>query len=223
MMTLNDNILLKDLDWYENCIYKIEYVKFEVKELKKKERLNAYDQIKINTLLNVLNSPLEYAALQFYKKGNYGSNIPARKENSDDDEYRQKMKRRFKQEIDNELFNIFNNLIQNPYYKDLHKMNNDEKHDFINRHNKKVTKNTELAIYGGVVISNFTSVQNVNYDNYEKESIKSDIEPLYTTGEIYKEEFIFTMNNREVFQFLNDLILMVEKFVEDIKGYLSKK
>ena len=43
---------LKDLDWYENCIYKIEYVKYEIELLKRKERLNAYDQLKINTLLH---------------------------------------------------------------------------------------------------------------------------------------------------------------------------
>ncbi|MBH4609150.1 hypothetical protein I6B67_12150, partial [Staphylococcus aureus] len=45
-MEINENILLKDLDWYENSICKIEYVKFEVSELKIKERLNVYDQIK---------------------------------------------------------------------------------------------------------------------------------------------------------------------------------
>ena len=30
MKKLEDDVLLKDLDWYENCIYKIEYVNMKL-------------------------------------------------------------------------------------------------------------------------------------------------------------------------------------------------
>ncbi|HHO5063440.1 TPA: hypothetical protein ACRU8R_002749 [Staphylococcus aureus] len=214
-MEINENILLKDLDWYENSICKIEYVKFEVSELKIKERLNVYDQIKINTLLYALSSSLEYAAGQFYKKRNFGSNIPNRNENSDDVSYRKKIEKFFEQRIDEELFNIFNDLIQNPYYKELKKMNNDEKHNFINLKHKIMTQTTETL---------YKSNENIyNYSESEHEHVINMYPTTHpTTEKYYNEAFTFTMNNREVFQFLNDLILMVEKFVEDIKDFLSK-
>ena len=39
MKKLEDDVLLKDLDWYENCIYKIEYVKYDIELLKKKREI----------------------------------------------------------------------------------------------------------------------------------------------------------------------------------------
>lgn len=39
MKKLEDDVLLKDLDWYENYIYKIEYVKYEIELLKKKREI----------------------------------------------------------------------------------------------------------------------------------------------------------------------------------------
>lgn len=158
MIKLNDDVLLKDLDWYENCICKIEYVKYEIELLKKKERLNAYDQLKINTLLHTLNSPLEYALSQFYKKENFGSNVPNNKNNLDDAAYKKKIEDKFRHTIDYKLFNIIKSLTQNDLYQNLNDMNNNEKHNFINKHSKYVTRTTEFATYpNGIIIKDFTS------------------------------------------------------------------
>lgn len=224
MIKLNDDVLLKDLDWYENCICKIEYVKYEIELLKKKERLNAYDQLKINTLLHTLNSPLEYALSQFYKKENFDSNVPNNKNNLDDAAYKKKIEDKFRHTIDYKLFNIIKSLTQNDLYQNLNDMNNNEKHNFINKHSKYVTRTTEFATYpNGIIIKDFTSTQKVDYGENLNESIKSDVEPIYHSGEHYEEEYIFIENGMEVFRFLRDVTSMVTDFVENIKQYLDEK
>lgn len=55
------------------------------------------------------------------------------------------------------------------------------------------------------------------------ESIKSDVEPIYHSGEHYEEEYIFIENGMEVFRFLRDVTSMVTDFVENIKQYLDEK
>ena len=82
-------------------------------------------------------------------------------------------------------------------------MNNNEKHNFINKHSKYVTRTTERATYpNGIIIKDFTSTQKVDYGENLNESIKSDVEPIYHSGEHYEEEYIFIENGMEVFRFL---------------------
>ncbi|HGO1808142.1 TPA: hypothetical protein ACU2I5_000362 [Staphylococcus aureus] len=122
---------------------------------------------------------------QFYKKENFASNIPNRNENSDEVSYR----------------------------KQIEKMNNDEKHNFINLKHKIMTQTTETLYKSNKKIYNYIDSEHVI-------NVYPTTHP--TTEKYYNEAFTFTMNNREVFQFLNDIILMVEKFVEDVKDFLSK-
>ena len=52
-------------------------------------------------------------------------------------------------------------------------MNNNEKHNFINKHSKYVTRTTERATYpNGIIIKDFTSTQKVDYGENLNESIK---------------------------------------------------
>ncbi|WP_115211124.1 hypothetical protein [Staphylococcus aureus] len=92
-------------------------------------------------------------------------------------------------------------------------MNNDEKHNFINLKQKIMTQTTETLYKSNEKIYNYIESEHV-INVYPTTHL--------TTEKFYNEAFTFTMNNREVFQFLNDLILMVEKFVEDVKDFLSK-
>lgn len=103
-------------------------------------------------------------------------------------------------------------------------MNNNEKHNFINKHSKYVTRTTERATYpNGIIIKDFTSTQKVDYGENLNESIKSDVEPIYHSGEHYEEEYIFIENGMEVFRFLGDVTSLVTDFVENIKQYLDEK
>lgn len=61
-------ILFKDLDWYQQCIYKMEYFLKEIEILKQKRSFELFDQIRLNTLLNIIKSPMEYATLALTKK-----------------------------------------------------------------------------------------------------------------------------------------------------------
>ncbi|UVJ06560.1 hypothetical protein [Staphylococcus aureus] len=92
-------------------------------------------------------------------------------------------------------------------------MNNDEKHNFINLKHNIMTQTTETLYKSNEKIYNYSDSEHVI-------NVYPTTQP--TTEKYYNEEFTFTMNNREVFQFLNDIILMVEKFVEDVKDFLSK-
>lgn len=62
-------ILLKEADWFRQSVYKLDYVLMEIDFLKSVQKHSVYDQIRINTLLNLLKSPMEYAvqALTHFK------------------------------------------------------------------------------------------------------------------------------------------------------------
>ncbi|MDW4058628.1 hypothetical protein QI253_11040 [Staphylococcus saprophyticus] len=216
-------ILFKDLDWYQQCIYKMEYFLKEIEILKQKESFELFDQIRLNTLLNIIKSPMEYATLALTKSVSNKSNafVPFRKNNFDDKNFRKIIKEKIGY-VDDDIFSIYNRLFVDDLYKQFNDMHNYEKHTQINTHIEYITENTGyMELPGNIIINNITNVRRkesnqniVTWDDREIDITKNE-------GYTYEEELYFEYNNREVFSFLDEVYHMVNNFVLDIKEYIE--
>ncbi|WP_145435317.1 hypothetical protein [Staphylococcus hominis] len=219
-------MFLKDADWYKNCQLKLDYVKNEKEELKRKkenEKLDVYDEIKINTWLNILKSPMEYATYELTKRTckKTTSFIPFRKSQYTDKQYRNKIRTKFDY-VNNSIFNIMNELFKTNLYEEFNNMHNIEKHQYINVHHKKVTEKVdEIVLPGNNKIVSPTFIGNGENSNVIINDEELDITKL--DGYEYEEKYYFIENNREVFNFIEEVIRMVENFVESINYYLNNR
>lgn len=182
-------IKLENADWYQNCNFKIEYVDIEKSELQKKEKLNVYDQIKINTLLNILKSPMEYATYELSNKfGKSNSFIPFRKKGTTNNKYKEHLKNNIGH-VDETIYNIFNNLFESSLYETFNTMHNDEKHIKINVHYKEITQTTECAVYpNNIVLNNIKVVGDMSSGIAIN---GKEVDLSQSTGYHYEEEYFF--------------------------------
>lgn len=218
-------ILFKDLDWYQQSIYKLEYFLKEIELLKQKTNFGMFDHIRLNALLNIVKSPMEYAILALTKNVSNKSNayVPFRKTYFDDKKFRQIIKEKIGY-VDNDIFSIYNKLFENNLYTSFNNMQNDEKHSHINVHNKYVTENTGNIEYpGGIVIKNNIIVREFGTDQKGLVYNNEESDLSQNEGYTYEEELYFEYNNREVFSFLDEVYHMVNNFVIDIKDYIEKR
>lgn len=220
---------LVDVDWYEHCQYKFKYVDREVGELKNKEKLDIYDEIKLNTLLNVLKSPMDYANLELAKlftdKPSPRVIIPFREKNYTDERFKNEIKKQLKIKnniVDQEMFEIFDELFKDKTYKIFNTMQNIEKHAYINSHHNELKRTTEFSFYN-VNNSEIDSFAKGEDSKVVKMSNKSNDSSKFQ-GNYYKEIYYFYYEEEkvdEVFGFLNKVENMAKKFVEDIKNYID--
>ncbi|MDP4447527.1 hypothetical protein [Staphylococcus hyicus] len=218
---------LFDANWYEKCQYKFEYVNREVKELKNKEKLDIYDEIKLNTLLNVLKSPMDYAYLELVKtigKINIDEtsknklSIPFRPQKYTDGDFKKRIICKVGC-VNKEIFKIFNKLFEDKTYEIFNNMQNDEKHNHINTHYIEVSHKTEFSFYNDSVseIDSITGEEDQNVVKMSKGS--SNLQEHY-----YEENYYFYYKDKkvgEVFSFLNKVENMAKEFVEGIKVYID--
>lgn len=217
--------LLKDLDWEQQCICKLEYFLNEIKYLEQKSNFDIYDQIRINTLLNILKSPMEYATLTLtkYVSKKQRAFLPFRKDYFNDKDFRNHIKEKIGY-VDDDIFTIYNNLFKNDLYKVFNDMQNYEKHSHINVHNQYVTENTGTIEYpGGIIIKDNVIVRKLGTDQKGLVYNNEESDLSQNKGYSYEEELYFEYNNREVFSFLDDVYHMVYKFIADIKEYIEKR
>lgn len=216
-------ILFKDLDWYQQCIYKMEYFLKEIEILKQKESFDLFDQIRLNTLLNIIKSPMEYATLALTKSVSNKSNafVPFRKNDFDDKNFRKIIKEKIGY-VDDDIFSIYNRLFVDDLYKQFNDMQNYEKHSHINVHNQYVTENTGTIEYpGGIIIKDNVIVRKLGTDQKGLVYNNEESDLSQNKGYTYEEELYFEYNNREVFSFLDEVYHMVNNFVLDIKEYIE--
>lgn len=211
---------LNEGDWYQNCIYKIKYVEREIELLREKEKLDMYDEIKINTLLNVLKSPMEYATRELSNKfGKNSAFIPFRKSEYTDQKYRNILKEKIGY-VDNKIYNIYNELFNDTLYQTFNNMHNSEKHVEIGKHRKEVTHTTEFSVYPNNII-----VQNLSIKGPEGfNPISINEKKVDLTDYHYEEKYYFLYENdidEEVFSFLNKVKKMVVKFIDEINLYIQ--
>ena len=60
---------IQDLDWFEHSIIKLELALEEIETLEMKRDFNIKDQVKINTILGYLRSPIDYAITEIHRRG----------------------------------------------------------------------------------------------------------------------------------------------------------
>lgn len=219
---------LFDANWYEKCQYKFEYVNREVKELKNKEKLDIYDEIKLNTLLNVLKSPMEYAhralAIFFGESSESIIKFPIWKENETEGEFKKKIKKpkKLKKQIEcenSDILEIYKKLFKDNTCEIFNDMQNDEKHNDINTHYIEIRNTTIFSLYNDSVseIDSITGLEDPNIVKMSKGS--SNLQEHY-----YEKKYYFYYKGEkidEVFTFLNKIEGMAKEFVEDIKNYIA--
>lgn len=216
-------ILFKDLDWYQQCIYKMKYFSKEIEILKQKESFELFDQIRLNTLLNIIKSPMEYATLALTKSVSNKRNafVPFRKTYFDDKKFRKIIKEKLGY-VDDDIFSIYNRLFVDDLYKQFNDMHNYEKHTQINTHIEYITENTGYMEFPGNIIINNSIIKRAK--GSEQKGVtwnEENIDISENEGYTYKEELYFEYNDKEVFSFLDDVYHMVYKFVTDIKEYIE--
>lgn len=218
-------ILFKDLDWYQQCIYKMKYFSKEIETLKQKKSFDLFDQIKVNTLLSIIKSPMEYATLALTKSvsnKNYAY-VPFRKTYFDDEKFRKVIKEKIGY-VNDEIFFIFNKLFVDELYKQFNDMQNDEKHSNINTHIVYVTENTGYIEFPGNIIIKDSVIKRIK--GSEQKGVtwnEENVDLSKNEGYTYEEELYFEYNNREVFSFLDEVYHMVNNFVLYIKEYIDSR
>lgn len=218
---------LKDLDFLEQSVQKLEFCLIHIDNLKNKEELDMNDQIMINLLLNVFKSSMEYSIQSIRKcnkvSKNKSSNIPNKKEAKTIEEFYETLNERFGVNDENGR-SVFDNLFLTNTYSHFNKMQNDEKHVRINTHIEHITENTGyINLPGNINIGDNTITRTKEGDS---KGVVLDGEELNLTqnkGYSYDEQIYFEYNNREVFEFLEEVFDLVNNFVIDIKEYIKNK
>lgn len=215
-------ILLKDADWYQQSIYKLDYVLMEIEFLKSVRKLSVYEQIRVNTLLNILKTPMEYAiqALTRFKGITTTSSIPHKQKHHTEEKYKHHIQKKFGW-VDESILTILNKLFENDLYESFNNMQNSEKHSHINIQVKTISKDIGYTKQNNIIMQDIKVIGNEdNIDNLIKFNDK-EIDWSRVEGYDYNEILYFEYNNREVFSFLDDVYQMVNNFVIDIKEYID--
>ncbi len=218
-------ISFNELNWYEQCTYKMEYFLREIKYLKQKDVIDTYDQIRLNTLLNIIKTPMEYATLALSKVVGKQKNafIPFRKPYMDDKKYKKEINKKFGY-VDEKIFNIYNKLFENGLYKQLNDMHNNEKHASINDHLEYITENTGVMTLPGEIFIGNNTISRCKNDESKGVVLNGDeLDLSQNDGYSYDEKIYFEYNNKEVFEFLYEVFELVNNFVIDIKEYIDNK
>ncbi|RIN05667.1 hypothetical protein BU092_04935, partial [Staphylococcus warneri] len=175
---------------------------------------------------NVYKSVMEYSIQRIKKHNNVSKNkkpyIPNKKEMKSIETFYNLLNERFGVN-DNRGREIFDSLFYTETYNEFNKMQNNEKHSMINVQFKNITKGIGYTEQKGVIIKDVSiSGHEDNVDTLiMPNSRKIDFSKVKDYS--YKEEIYFEYNNREVFEFLDDVYQMVNNFVIDIREYIDKR
>lgn len=217
---------LKDLDFHEQSVQKLEFCLIHIDKLKNKEKLDMNDQIMINLLLNVFKSSMEYSIQYLRRFNNVAkkrlSYIPNKKEIKSIEKYYELLNQNFG--VDDDIGKkIFDDLFVTNSYNQFNNMQNKEKHAQINTHKKTITKSIGYTEQNGITIENVDIIG--NEDSIDNNILVNDEKINYENveGYSYEEIVYFEYNNREVFEFLYEVFELVNNFVIDIKEYIDSK
>ncbi|HBY82668.1 hypothetical protein [Staphylococcus sp.] len=216
--------ILKNLSLYEQSIQKLEFCLFHMDYLKNKEELDLNDQIMINLLLNVFKSSMEYSLQNLKLSNNISKNkkvyIPNKMELKSVVKFYEILNERFGIN-DKKGREIFDNLFSRGTYIQFNSMQNKEKHTRINIQTKNITKGIGYSEQNGLTIKGVSITgKEDNVDNLIMVN-NNQIDYDKVKGYSYEEEIYFEYNNREVFEFLDEVYQMVNNFVININEYIE--
>lgn len=218
---------LKDLNLHEQSLQKLEFCLFHIDNLNKKEVLDMNDQIMINLLLNVFKSSMEYS-IQYLRSYNQISKsekqyILNKEEFKNMERYYELLEQRFGVD-DKKGRDIFDALFEANTYNQFNKMQNDEKHAQINKHEDYIIENIgNINLPGDITIANSTIIRSKDSESKGMVIDEEELDLSGTEGYSYDEAIYFEYNNREVFEFLYEVFELVNNFVLDIKEYIDNK
>lgn len=208
-------------NWYEDAIDKLDYADYKINALKyniENNNINSNHLThEVNNIIAMIRSPLDYFAK--YSAKNIGSkaqipNFPFGNNITDFDKRYDKnicinneeLKKHF------EKVQLYNGCT---WLYELNKMNNNEKHQKIN----KTIKNTKVDVgffqHNGVTLNNvsFINVDTPIVENLNGVSQEVDL----SNARGYKKEttYTFEFNKRDVFMFLKECYSSTLSFIEE--------
>lgn len=215
---------LKDLNWFEQCIVKLEVAEEAIENMRKLKVFTFHDQVKVNIILNLLKAPMDYCMKETAKKYRNirkRAYIPVRNEKENIEKFKQRVQNEF-EVIDPSMVELFVSIQDfdgNAWYREFNKMNNDEKHSNIVYHLKTITENNGVLQYNDglteIDISNNITVYDEG-SSVPTVEINGKIIPLNEgIGGSKEEDLRFEHNNEEVFDFLREVLINVNEFVLD--------
>lgn len=216
-------------DWYSDAMHKLDYAMYKINKLSSDIengdlKNNNFIINEINDILGNIRAPLDYFAKYIGKEVGEKAKRPAFPLATGEVDFINKyvsginidnndLKNRFKQ------VQKYNGVT---WLYDLNKMNNNEKHQEINRQEVKIEENVPYMNIGGNHFHNITfsgNGKNVVIRNGDEER-EVDISkfPGYKKNYIY----IFNFNNREVFECLREFHENAYRFIEEGKSIIER-
>lgn len=215
-------------DWYNDAMHKLDYAKYKIDKLSddienNELRNNKFITNEINDILGNIRSPLDYFAKYIGKEIGKKAKRPAFPLGTSEVDFINKYVSGINIDNDNlrEHFKKVQKYKGVSWLYDLNKMNNNEKHQEINRQEVKIEEHVPYMNIGGnhfygttfsgnsrnVVISNGNDEHEVDISKF----------PGYEKKYIY----IFKLNNREVFECLKEFHSNTYRFIEEGKSIIE--
>lgn len=215
-------------DWYKDALHKLDYAKYKIDQLSSEVEISTAINKKfitneINDILGNIRAPLDYFAKYIGKEVGKKAKNPAFPLATGELDFTNKYVAGIN--IDNtDLKNHFKSVQSYSGVKwmyELNKMNNNEKHQEINRQEVKVEENVPYMNIGGNHFINNTFSNNDKNVVIISDDKEYEVDISKVPG--YKKKFIyiFKYNNREVFECLSDFRVNALKFIEEGKNIIK--
>lgn len=212
---------LNELSWFEQCIVKLDVAQDSIHQLESQKVFDVHDQVKVNMILGLLKSPIDYSinAIQSkYGREKKKAYVPYLKENQSYESFKVKLLNELGTDSDEALQLILSvqEIEGIQWYSQLNEMNNTEKHNSITLHKKRIIENSgHLILPGNNIISN--NIFEYSEDSNSRQIVIDGESIDFTSAEGYsREEFLtFDFNGEPVFDFLNLSLNKVNDFIID--------
>ena len=220
---------LEELNWFEQCVVKLEVAQEMIEILEAKEVFSVHDQVKINMILGLLKSPMEYSigAIQSkYGKEKERSYVPIKRNGQSNEDFKKYFKSKLGTDSD-EVLKLLLSVQETEgvhWHRQLHEMNNNEKHSSITLHTKMITEHIDRIVLPGnnvLIDSSFSYKEGSNSKFLVVDGKEVDL--TNTKGFTRSTSLVFDNNGEDVFEFLKLSFDGVNKFIIDTYVLLEGK
>ncbi len=216
-------------NWYDDAMEKLDYAKYKINKLSNEVKSenapnNKFIKNEINDILGNIRAPLDYFAKHIAKNVGAKAKTPAFPIATGEVDF----KNRYGKGINIDDANLRNHFRSVQKYNgsnwlnELNKMNNNEKHQEVNKTVINTVEKVGHFQHKGVTLNN-VSFENVGTPMVEKiDGVTREIDITSAAG--YKKEVLyrFKYNDREVFESLKEYHTNAVNFLEEGKRIIDK-
>src|SRR5690625_518794 len=208
-------------DWYKDAMHKLEYADYKIKKLK--EEIDNDDFLEkrfikneINDILGNIRPPLDYFAKYIARNIGSKAQSPAFPFATSEADFKNKYWKHIAIKSE-KLANHFRTVQKYngcTWLAELNKMNNNEKHQEINKQEVEVEENVPYMNIGGNHFYNTTFRGNAKNVVIQSNGVEKELDISRIPGYNKKYIYIFKYNEKEVFECLSEFQRNTLKFVQ---------